>query len=166
MFLCFVLAVSVAFVDDGVTVLRDRPLVSNQPTRLFALAGEVLAFQVVVRGPARNVTVDVEGFAADRFVAHFVHLARRSGSPSGSALGWRKDAAPPFEPGWRADALIPVRQGDVPVGWTCSEPVAGQPVDLVLKHADRYDPDERVPGKRVWIYNGVPSPVRSARTSR
>ena len=33
--------------------------------------------------------------------------------------------------------------------------VAGQPVSLVIKWAGFYDPAEQVPGKEVWIYNGI-----------
>lgn len=42
----------------------------------------------------------------------------------------------------------------VSVGWTCSDPVARQAVDLVIKWAGFYDPAEQVDGKDVWIYNG------------
>ncbi len=53
--------------------------------------------------------------------------------------------------GW-VDAL-----GDlgVDVGWTCSEPMGDQPVDLVIKLAAAYDAAERASGKRAWVYNGV-----------
>jgi len=47
------------------------------------------------------------------------------------------------------------RAPGLPVGWTCSDPVAEQPVDIVMKLASAYDPKERPAGKRVWIYNGV-----------
>lgn len=53
--------------------------------------------------------------------------------------------------GW-VDAL---RDLEVDVGWTCSEPAATQPVDLVIKLASAYDAGERAPGKRIWVYNGV-----------
>ncbi len=47
----------------------------------------------------------------------------------------------------------------VKVGWTCSENVAAQPVDLVMVLASHYSPAEvqaaEAAGKQVWIYNGV-----------
>jgi MYXO-CTERM domain-containing protein len=46
----------------------------------------------------------------------------------------------------------------VKVGWTCSEPPAGQPVDLVMMGAASFDPAAaaaaRAAGKTVWVYNG------------
>jgi len=64
-------------------------------------------------------------------------------------------------PAWRAalDGSHSERLRALRVGHTCSEPPAGQPVDLVMMLASAYRPSlaaaGRAAGKRTWIYNGV-----------
>jgi hypothetical protein len=67
----------------------------------------------------------------------------------------------PMGPAWRKalDASPSERLRGLRVGHTCSEPPAGQPVDLVMVAASAYEPSliaaARDKGKRVWIYNGM-----------
>jgi hypothetical protein len=116
-------------VDDGEKVPRDLaaappgPALSRgednplwgpgRPIELFGLRDEVVAFQIVVEGPANGVRVDVEGLGAieaDRFVEHFLDVRRSVGQESGGSLGWAPGSGPASGRfvGWLPDALIPV----------------------------------------------------------
>ncbi len=45
----------------------------------------------------------------------------------------------------------------VDIGWTCSQPVAEQKygANLAIKQISTYLPEEHVPGKTIWAYNGT-----------
>ena len=113
-------------IDDGEKVERSAPSPAlargdgnpiwspGHPVRLFALRDEVVAFQVVVEGPANGVTVDVEGLdpgvRIDRFVEHFFAVSRSTTGGKDYSLGWAAGSGPARGRfiGWVPDALIPV----------------------------------------------------------
>lgn len=113
-------------VDDGEKIARDEAAppfaqgVDNPvwqpggPIALFALRQEVVAFQVVVAGPAEGVSVEVEGLAdgigVERFVEHFFEVRRSSAGGREASLGWAEGSgpAPGRYTGFYPDALIPV----------------------------------------------------------
>jgi hypothetical protein len=122
----------------------DNPVWSpGQAIRLFALQNETIAIQIVVEaGDAalKEVTVDVMplygpgdvaianergatdpmllvGRHIERFVEHFVHVARPSGGKTPrESLGWAAGSGPAPDAwvGWMPDALIPV---ELAPGW-------------------------------------------------
>ncbi len=114
--------------DDGAKIPRDvSPATAalargegnpvwgpGRPLRLFAMRDEVVAFQIVVEGPAARAEVDVEGLdpalAVERFVEPFLEVKRSIERGTENTLGWHAGAAPPpgrFV-GWLPDPLIPV----------------------------------------------------------
>lgn len=113
-------------IDDGEKVARDTPLPAlargdgnpiwspDQPIRLFALRDEVVAFQVIVEGPAAGITVEVEGLdpavRVDRFVEHFFLVGRSAAQGTDRSVGWYSGSGPAKGSfvGWLPDALIPV----------------------------------------------------------
>lgn len=117
---------SVWVIDDGEKVERNTPSPAlargegnpvwspGQPIRLFALRDEVVAFQVVVEGPAHGITIDLEGLDSgvriERFVEHFFAVGRSNTGGKNYTLGWHAGAGPARGRfvGWLPDALIPV----------------------------------------------------------
>jgi hypothetical protein len=123
--------------DDGAKIPRDvSPATAalargegnpvwgpGRPLRLFAMRDEVVAFQIVVEGPAARVQVDVEGLdpalAVERFVEPYIEVKRSIERGTGNTLGWHAGAAPPpgrFV-GWLPDPLIPVEQAPAWAPW-------------------------------------------------
>jgi hypothetical protein len=119
---------SVWATDDGEKIPRDvspataalargegnpvwRP---GRPLRLFAMRDEVVAFQIIVEGPAARVQVEIEGLdpaiAVERFVEPFLEVRRSIEKGSENTLGWHGGAGPPAGRfvGWLPDPLIPV----------------------------------------------------------
>jgi hypothetical protein len=94
---------------DGEKIERHAPPQESQSIELFALRDEVVAFQVVVPGPADAATVEISAdFKIDRFVEHFFSVGRSSTAGKPWSLGWAKGAAPAHFTGTYPDALIPV----------------------------------------------------------
>ena len=64
----------------------------GRPIQLFALRDEVVAFQIVVEGPADDVRVDLEGLdpaiGVERFVEHFFQVGRSTTGGGDASLGW------------------------------------------------------------------------------
>ena len=118
-------APSVWVVDDGDKVLLGTPpttplargegnavWVPGQPVRLVAARNETVALQIVVAAddaPLDDVTVDVTGLRADRFVELFLDVPRASGGKvPGEAIGWAPGSAPTPVIGKVPDPLAPV----------------------------------------------------------
>ncbi|WP_437758231.1 hypothetical protein [Sorangium sp. So ce1389] len=160
--------------DDGTRVRREdvglplsrgegnaifRP---GEPIRLGALRAEVVAFQVIVEAgaePVRGVKVELSGLgpaasggapapaiAIDRFVEHYVEIARRSRNEQRPAesLGWSPAARPPDDRhlGFLPDALIPVE---------LAPPWAPYPLEVGARETravwiDLHVPEGAVPG--------------------
>jgi hypothetical protein len=111
----------VSIVDEGVRLRRDLADDATPPglVRLRALAGETVAFQVVIDAvdePLSGVTVDLAGVPAhlgvERLVEHYVEIRQRSRNEQrpDESLGWSPAARPHDVTmlGWMPDALIPV----------------------------------------------------------
>jgi hypothetical protein len=114
----------------------DNPIWSpGQPIRLFAFKNETVAFQVIIEaensdltsitldldtlyGPSgsiiHNTSSDPSQFVGryiERFVEHYFHIDRQSGSPWDNTLWWGSGNSGPENgtwTGWMPDALIPV----------------------------------------------------------
>jgi hypothetical protein len=78
---------------------------------------------VVVEGPARDVSVEVEGLdpgvRVDRFIEHFFEVGRSTTGGKTYSLGWEAGSgpAPGKFVGWQPDALIPVEQAPPWAPW-------------------------------------------------
>jgi MYXO-CTERM domain-containing protein len=118
---------TITLLDDGERIARDPASAlpaSPYPdvVELFALRGEVVAFQVALEsqtaeprayegklGPFLGGKVDL-GAKIDAFSEYFVEIKRTSASTRGSGLAWATNGQPdPAVLGFQADALIPNR---------------------------------------------------------
>ncbi len=132
--------------DDGERIPRDEAVAlpeSPYPDmiELFALRGEVVAFQVVIEsalaepraikgqlGPFVNGAASV-AVSADLFAEWFVEI-KRSTSTRGAGVGWTTSAEPdPVLLGFYADALVPVAQR--------SGAFAAAPSDVTVRKGER-----------------------------
>lgn len=123
-------------VDDGERIARDAttpppPLAAglDNPVwrpggaiRLFALRDEVVAFQIVVAGPADGVTVEVTldpAIGVARFVEHFFRVGRSSTDGHDWSGAWAEGSGPRGDrfTGWQPDALIPVEHAPAWAPW-------------------------------------------------
>jgi len=122
--------------DDGEKIPRDAktpPPVAERAERveLFGMRDEVVAFQVVVEGPAEGITVEVEDLPptveVERFVEHFFEVKRSSTGGHAYSLGWSEGSGPRGDAytGWLPDALIPVEWAPAWSPWPLKVP-AGQ----------------------------------------
>ena len=118
---------TITVLDDGERIARDPASAlpaSPYPdvVELFALRGEVVAFQVALESRAAEPRaiegklsaflggqVDL-GAKVDAFSEYFVEIKRTSASTSGSGLAWAANGQPdPPVLGFQADALVPNR---------------------------------------------------------
>jgi hypothetical protein len=121
-------------VDDGERIARDTrspPLATgvDNPVwrpggaiRLFAMRDEVVAFQIVVEGPADGVTVDVKlepAIGVERFVEHWFHVGRSRTDGHDYSESWAEGSGPRGDrfTGWLPDALIPVEHAPEWAPW-------------------------------------------------
>lgn len=96
---------------------EDRPPKRPASPELSAGRGEWASFQIVVRGPAKNVRVEVQlpGIPVELYRQHFVEV-KEGTAPWDWDTTTQPRTAHPEPPGWIPDALIPL-----------IDPVTGKP---------------------------------------